>query len=50
MSESSYFDGPDLLLEQVASPHLTGVEWDALSRLAPLMKSATPDALTSCLV
>ena len=53
MSESSYFDAPDLFLEHATFPHLTGVEWDALNRLAAisgeafvasLMRSATPDA------
>ena len=52
MSESSYFDAPDVILEHAAFPHLTGVEWDALNRLAAitgdafaasLMRSATPD-------
>ena len=49
MSES-YFDAPDLFLEHPIFPHLTGVEWDALNRLAvtsgeafvtSLMRSAT---------
>ena len=52
MSDSSYFDASDLILEHAAFPHLTGVEWDALNRLAAiseeafvvsLMRSATPD-------
>ena len=52
MSESSYFDAPDVILEHATFPHLTGVEWDALNRLAAitgdafatsLMRSATPD-------
>ena len=52
MSESSYFDGPDLFLEHAIFAHLTGVEWNALNRLAKisgeafvmsLMRSATPD-------
>ena len=52
MSDSSYFDAPDVSLEHAAFPHLTGVEWNALNRLAAisgeafvvsLMKSATPD-------
>ena len=52
MSESSYFYAPDLFLEHETSPYLTGVEWDAFSRLAAisgeafamsLMRSATPD-------
>ena len=50
MSESSYFDGPDLFLEHAIFAHLTGVEWNALNRLAKisgeafvmsLMRSAT---------
>ncbi|CAH0488354.1 unnamed protein product [Peronospora farinosa] len=53
MSESSYFDAPDLFLEHATFPHLTGVEWDALTRLAAtsgeafvasLMRSVFPDA------
>uniref|UniRef100_A0AAV1TML0 CCHC-type domain-containing protein n=1 Tax=Peronospora matthiolae TaxID=2874970 RepID=A0AAV1TML0_9STRA len=52
MSDSSYFDAPDVSLEHATFPHLTGVEWDALNRLAAisgeafvvsLMRSATPD-------
>uniref|UniRef100_A0AAV1TW62 Uncharacterized protein n=1 Tax=Peronospora matthiolae TaxID=2874970 RepID=A0AAV1TW62_9STRA len=52
MSDSSYFDAPDSRLEHATFPHLTGVEWDALNRLAAisgeafavsLMRSATPD-------
>ena len=52
MSKSSYFDAPDVILEHATFPHLTGVEWDALNRLAAitgdafatsLMRSATPD-------
>ena len=52
MSDSSYFDAPDASLEHDTFPHLTGVELDALNRLAviseeafvvALMKSATPD-------
>ena len=52
MSDSSYFDAPDLILEHATFTHLTGVEWDALHRLAAisgeafvvsLMRSATPD-------
>ena len=52
MSDSSYFDAPDVSLENAAFPHLTGVEWNALNRLAAisgeafvvsLLKSATPD-------
>ena len=52
MRESSYFDAPDLFLEHETSPYLTGVEWDALNRLAAisgeafvmsLMRTATPD-------
>ena len=52
MSDSSYFDAPDLILEHATFPHLTGVEWDALNRLVAisgeafvvsLMRSATPD-------
>ena len=52
MSDSSYFDAPDVSLEHATFPHLTGVEWDALNRLAAisgeefavsLIKSATPD-------
>ena len=52
MSESSYFDAPYLFLEHATFPHLTGVEWDALNRLATisgeafvtsLMRSAPPD-------
>ena len=52
MSESSYFDTPDLFLEHATFPHLTSVEWDALKRLAAisgeafvtsLMRSATLD-------
>uniref|UniRef100_A0AAV1TRM4 Uncharacterized protein n=1 Tax=Peronospora matthiolae TaxID=2874970 RepID=A0AAV1TRM4_9STRA len=29
MSDSSYFDAPDVSLEHATFPHLTGVEWDA---------------------
>ena len=52
MSESSYFDTPDLFLEHVTFPHFTVVEWDALKGLAAisgeafvtsLMRSASPD-------
>uniref|UniRef100_M4C3V5 CCHC-type domain-containing protein n=1 Tax=Hyaloperonospora arabidopsidis (strain Emoy2) TaxID=559515 RepID=M4C3V5_HYAAE len=52
MGDSSYFDAPDLILEHATFPHLTGVEWDALNRLAAisgeafiasLMRLATPD-------
>ena len=52
ISESSYSDAPDLILEHATYPHLTCVEWDALHRLAAisreafvvsLMRSATPD-------
>ena len=52
MSESSYFDAPDLFLEHATFPHLTSIEWDALNLLAAisgeafvasLMRSATPD-------
>ena len=52
MSNLSYFDAPDSRLEHPTFAHLTGVEWDALNRLATisgeafvssLMKSATPD-------
>ena len=52
MSESSYFDALDVFLEHATFPHLTGVEWDAINRLAAisgetfvssLMRSATPD-------
>ena len=40
MSESSYFDAPDLNLEHATFPHLTGVEWDALNRLAAILGEA----------
>uniref|UniRef100_A0AAV1T363 Uncharacterized protein n=1 Tax=Peronospora matthiolae TaxID=2874970 RepID=A0AAV1T363_9STRA len=52
MSDSSYFDAPDVSLEHATFPRLTGVEWDAINRLAAisgeaivvsLMKPATPD-------
>ena len=52
MRESSYSDATDVFLEHATFPHLTGVEWDALNRLAAisgeafvssLMRSATPD-------
>ena len=52
MSESSYFDAPDLFLEHATFTHLTGVEWDVLNRLAvisgesfvtSLMISANPE-------
>uniref|UniRef100_A0AAV1TS74 Retrotransposon gag domain-containing protein n=1 Tax=Peronospora matthiolae TaxID=2874970 RepID=A0AAV1TS74_9STRA len=52
ISNSSYFDASDVSLEHATFPHLTGVGWDALNRLAAisgeafvvsLMKSATPD-------
>ena len=36
MSESSYFDASDLFLEHTTFPHLNGVEWDALNRLAAI--------------
>ena len=34
MSESSYFDGPNLFLKHATFLHLSGVEWDALNCLA----------------
>uniref|UniRef100_A0AAV1UMB6 Uncharacterized protein n=1 Tax=Peronospora matthiolae TaxID=2874970 RepID=A0AAV1UMB6_9STRA len=52
MSDSSYFDAPDVSLEHATFSHLTVVELDALNRLAAiskeafvvsLMKSATSD-------
>ena len=52
ISDSSYFDAPDVILEHATFLHLTGVEWDALNRLteiseeafvSSLMKPATPD-------
>ena len=52
ISNSSYFDAPDVVLEHARFPHLTGAEWDALNRLAtisieahisPMMNSATPN-------
>ena len=52
MSDSSYFDAPDLILEHATFPHLTGVKWNALNRLAAisgeafvvsLVRSAIPD-------
>ena len=54
MSNLSYFDAPDVSLEHATFSHLTGVEWDALNRLAAIsgeafvvsvMQSATPDGL-----
>uniref|UniRef100_A0AAV1TVA5 Uncharacterized protein n=1 Tax=Peronospora matthiolae TaxID=2874970 RepID=A0AAV1TVA5_9STRA len=51
-SDSSFFDALDVSLEYATFPHLTGVKWDALNRLAAisggafvvsLMKSATLD-------
>ena len=52
MSESSYFDGPNLFLKHATFLHLSGVEWDALNCLATIsgeafvtsrIRSATPD-------
>ena len=51
MSESSYFDAPDLFLEHATFPRFTGVGWVDLNHLAAisgealvtsLMRSATP--------
>ena len=50
MSESSYFDAPDLFLKHTTFPYLIGVTWDALNRfmamsveafVTSLMRSAT---------
>ena len=40
MRKSSYFDGPGLILEHAIFPHLIGVEWDALNRLAAISGEA----------
>ena len=40
MSESSYLDASDLVLEHATFPHLTGTEWDALYRLAVISGEA----------
>ena len=52
MTDSSFFNPPDVILEHATFPHLTVIGWDALHRLAAilkeafvssLMRSATPD-------
>uniref|UniRef100_A0AAV1TW17 Uncharacterized protein n=1 Tax=Peronospora matthiolae TaxID=2874970 RepID=A0AAV1TW17_9STRA len=40
MSDSSHCNAPDVSLEHATFPHLTGVEWDALNRLAAISGEA----------